>query len=703
MASAPTSELGQTGLSAGMWPGGVAAWAAFNDEQEYVPELVWPGSVAMYDRMRTDSQLAALLAAFTLPIRRYRWTIDPNGARPEIVARIAEDLGLPVRGEEAKPRGRSRGRFAHDSHLRLAFEALVYGHAYFEQVGEIRDGLWRLRKLASRPQWTLAGGQIKVALDGGLVSIRQSVGVEMPEIPVDRLVAYVWDQAPGNWVGRSMLRDCYRNWLIKDRLLRVDAQLHEKAGGIHIPEAPPNATQKEIEALAALSQRLVVGLDAGGAVPSGTRWNRVGTQPADVIASIRYHDESMAARFIQMVMQLGKTEHGARALGDTFVDLASQAQVSAALWYRDTTNEHVIEDWVDWNYGEGEELCPLVTFDPPDDEALSVGDFVAMIEGGAITIDPELEAYVRERYSLPELDPQAAVPTPPAPPAPAPAPAPTAASRRRQEQAKAALGGDLPPIPLPPRTLRRAPSDQEIKASVDFAAMESSFLAARAALVAAWKQVQTSQRGELQGKIAAAGADLAKLSTLELTPSGAEVIQEALARMAAVGATQALNEATRQGVDAQAPDLAKTVASLDARATAIETLLARSYAETASRRAVALSGGSLGPTEVAAGVSDHLAWLSEAYLEEQLGGALLQAQNSGRKAAMEAAGASSYYASELLDANTCDPCSTIDGTEYASLEDAEADYPTGGYADCDGGPRCRGTLVAIYDEAPATV
>lgn len=55
------------------------------------------------------------------------------------------------------------------------------------------------------------------------------------------------------------------------------------------------------------------------------------------------------------------------------------------------------------------------------------------------------------------------------------------------------------------------------------------------------------------------------------------------------------------------------------------------------------------------------------------------------------------YASELLDTNTCDPCRAVDGTEYASLDEAMVDYPQSGpYAHCQGGARCRGTLVFVW-------
>jgi hypothetical protein len=63
---------------------GLTPWSAFSDVTERVPELAWPNSVTIYSAMRTDAQIASLLLAFTLPIRRYGWFIDPNGASDEV-------------------------------------------------------------------------------------------------------------------------------------------------------------------------------------------------------------------------------------------------------------------------------------------------------------------------------------------------------------------------------------------------------------------------------------------------------------------------------------------------------------------------------------------------------------------------------------------------------------------------------------------
>jgi hypothetical protein len=81
------------------------------------------------------------------------------------------------------------------------------------------------------------------------------------------------------------------------------------------------------------------------------------------------------------------------------------------------------------------------------------------------------------------------------------------------------------------------------------------------------------------------------------------------------------------------------------------------------------------------------------------------AQGLGRIAGAEVApDPRRVIASELLDRNTCGPCGNIDGHEYRTLAVARADYPSGYYRLCEGGSRCRGTLVFIHDdEAPATV
>jgi len=116
---------------------------------------------------------------------------------------------------------------------------------------------------------------------------------------------------------------------------------------------------------------------------------------------------------------------------------------------------------------------------------------------------------------------------------------------------------------------------------------------------------------------------------------------------------------------------------------------------------VRLAGGALDNEAIAGSVRDHLESLSTSYLSDRLGGAVTSAQNYGRaetfKVAEEEAKSASYYSSELLDTNTCENCSAIDGTNFDTLDAANAEYPTGGYVDCLGLDRCRGTVVANFE------
>src|SRR5262245_25141109 len=96
MVTAPTRDIGHIDDA-------VLYGDLYQQMQEYVPALSWPLSVRTYQQMRLDPQLKAILAAYTLPIRRATWAIDPAGCRDEVVKVVADDLGLPVLGQDSEP------------------------------------------------------------------------------------------------------------------------------------------------------------------------------------------------------------------------------------------------------------------------------------------------------------------------------------------------------------------------------------------------------------------------------------------------------------------------------------------------------------------------------------------------------------------------------------------------------------------------
>lgn len=704
---APTNEIG-VGSSVG-----TLTWGNFLDDTERVPELQWPRSIKEYDRMRNDSQVAALLAGSHLPITRYRWEIDPNGAATAVVDRMSEDFGLPVKGSEAEVDD-TDNNFDHGDCLRHGLLARVFGHNFGELYGEVDDdGWWRCKKVAPRMPATIA--KIEVTPDGALKGVRQNITRDAarvaPLIDADRLVAFVWDREGSQWTGRSVLRPLYGNWLIKQRLMRVDATKHERNGmGVPIAKATQESVGKRALAIAAkMATRLRVGQNAGGALPYGMDIDLKGVQGnlPDTLASIKYHDEAMARALLMMFIQLGQTETGSRALGESFVDFFALALEAIAEWYAKTMTKHVFRKWVIWNVGR-DSSTPKLTFVPGPRE-LATADLKNLIDSGAITVDPELEAWIRGKHGMPAKGTTVPTATPPVEPtgqATTAKPAERTYGKKVSGEARRVFANGDGSIPLPDRTLRRQPMDFEVQAAVDFATIDAEFESAVSTLVNGWQDVRTGHINELVDLIAATDpGDLDALSNIAAAPGeGVTLLEDVMHDVAEKGAAGAVQEAKAQGKTAASlPVLDDLKTQLSARAASIDTLLARSISEAAARKAASLAGGALGADDIANEVRNYLTGLSDAYLEEQFTGAVSQAQNSGRRAVLLQETPESVYASELLDKNTCSNCKSVDGREYDTVTAAEEDYPAGGFKDCSGGPKCRGTLVGVYDESEATV
>lgn len=686
--SAPTSEIGsiRTGLE---------GWSALIDDIEHAPQLQWPQNLNIYRQMKTDAQVQALYLGTTLPIRNYIYRVEPNGARDEVVERLAEDLNLPIAGQEPRPIGRRKRRFSFASHVKLALEAPLWGHYYFEQVGEIVDGLWRLRKLAPRPPRSIE--VVEVEDDGGLKAIKVPSSNGGPygsaTIPVDRLVAYVWDQEPGHWVGTSMLRAIYKNWLLKDRLIRIDLIKHDRAGaGIPTATGAPGMSRPQLEALDRMAREMKVDEEGGGAVPHGAKMELMGITGSvpDTWASIRGHNEEMARAWLAQVIQLGETQTGSRALGEVHLSSFQVGQDTMADWFVGTFNEHVVEDWVDWNYGE-DEPAPLITFERPEDGSVAVADLATMVDKNMIEVDEELETWLRQNFKLPTKGT-------PRDRTSSSEPSPLTAKRRRN---RIEAAGETPSPLLPDRDLRRQPYTHEIQAAVDFAAMDETFMTMSDELFQELIDAQAVQIDDLAEQIAKHADDPEALSRV-LTPAiSADDIEAVMLKTAREGAAGAADEAIAQGVKgAKAATIDET--AIKARAQAAAEILSRNLSDTAAREAVRRAG-SISADELAAGVKEFLLGLTGANVKKTARGVITRGINLGRTGFMKNNSPTRVYASELLDSATCEFCVAIDGQEFASLTEA-MDYYPGGFIDCQGGENCRGTLVGVYgDEAPPTL
>lgn len=378
---APVSvrERGYASGGANGWWGGLGT--------EHVPELQWPANLDVYRRMMTDAQVKSVMRAVISPLVRTTWSIRKGAATDEVTAFVASNLGLPIEGDDQPVPAselRGRDRFNWLEHLRWALNMLPYGHMPFEQVYRFDDvGRARLRKLG--PRWPKSVAEIKVARDGGLVSIRQhgtsgSPGVlrlgllsKEPVLPVNRLVFYVYERED-DWRGQSILRSAYKNWLLKDQALRVWS-ISDERNGIGIPTYTGADKEADLSAGKKIATQMRAGENSGAAIPYGAKLGVQGVtgELPDHEKFVRYQDEQIARAALGHFLNLGSQgggQVGSYALGSVFQNTFHLGVDSVGGDVLGVANPHIVDDLVALNFGL-DAAAPSITFTPtgqaPDD------------------------------------------------------------------------------------------------------------------------------------------------------------------------------------------------------------------------------------------------------------------------------------------------------------------------------------------------
>ncbi len=456
--AAPMTEKGYTNAFAGFGNG----FGMFFDVFEDNPELLWPNSVRTFTKMgREDARTASVLRAVGLPVRRTCWRIDPNGARDEVVAFVATDMGLPIVGQdETAPKPRMTGRFSWSRHLKQALLSQKFGHSIFERTYTIGpDGRAHLGRVSARPASTIS--YWNVARDGELVSVQQwpagtftgagvilvgpTTGPSSPmggaEITSDRLVVYLNEPEDGIPYGNSLLRPAFKHWQLKDKFMRIEAVAAERGGG-GVPgfTASPEESQdpERIELYREMASAYRFGQNAGFAIPAGATFKLYGvegnTNIADIRQAIEYHDRQMGVVALAHFLNL-EGSGGSYALASVQADTFVQSVQTVANDIRDTAQVGLVEDLVTANWG-ADEPVPMLVFDEIGSQQDPLASSLALLaQAGLIRPDPALEAAIRENMNLPSPDPDEAYTALDQPAQPAVTPSTgTAAARARQRR-----------------------------------------------------------------------------------------------------------------------------------------------------------------------------------------------------------------------------------------------------------------------------
>jgi hypothetical protein len=642
--------------------------------------------------------------------------------------------------------------------------AVVNGHHVVEPLFRLLEdgefaGNVTLRTLAPRPAWTIERFNLDDA--GELVSVVQGAPEPAgmwarPELSVEEILVFTYDQQGGDPRGQSMLRPIFMAQKVKELLLKLIGVRNEReALGMPMAEVPLGFPAPELAKLKASLRGYRAHEEGFIIFPTGVKVT-VPEGKSGAATSIRDDfnalDVQISRAFVQQFQHLGTSDTGSRSVGEVHADLFYLVLTALAGLVVDQLNL-LIERLVDLNYGPQERYpyfeAPKIR---PEDVAKALEPIATALKDGLITHDDSVEKAARDMLGLPQAKPKPALHpamqavadaaaagqiAPPAPPPSAAAPAAAAIAKAAQaaamteprpKQAELFLGGFTPRRMLSAAEKRVAFG--EMVARFDNAAPElqqrvgNAIRGNRQDLVAwlrplarrlaagdqgalvdlARKDLPRAVRAEIVAAVNAYANDLHRFGRAQAERE--RKLSPSVARRAARAAAELVREDITAAPEPSAvppalvmDDLAKpevrAEASIAADRIADELLRVLRLAVTRAAEQKRPLPDILDELERAVDASAE----SMAVVRDAAMATSVKAVSGGREEvfAENADEIASVSYSAAMDSNTCGVCEAADGREEPSLAEADASLPATPNPECLGGAeRCRCIWVVDY-------
>lgn len=370
------------------------------DTGEYLENLDGFTGRTVYDQMRrSDGQIGAVLQAIILPIRQANYFIEPASEDPKDIE-IAEQTTKDFLEDMT---------ITWDDVIRHASLMFPFGFSVLEKIWEVRDGRVVPRKFDPRlPQsifeWVWDDkndrlvGPKQVDTDGEEITL-----------PIEKVLVFTVDREGDNWEGKSILRNAYKSWYIKDKLEKINAIKHDRHGvGIPVMSVPStvkegddqwNATEEILQNIQANEQAYVITPEGYGFSLVGGGGSEGGTG-TDALPSIKYYDEMIARSVLAMFLNLGSTDTGSRALGESFVATFLMSLQAYADYICSVITRFAIREYVDYNWT----VTDYPTLKVRRIRQLDPTVIAELVKARVITPDLDVENIIRKEVDFPEKE-----------------------------------------------------------------------------------------------------------------------------------------------------------------------------------------------------------------------------------------------------------------------------------------------------------
>jgi len=367
--------------------------------EEYNQKLFGNLGIDVYDRMRkSDGTVQGALKAVKLPILRARWFVQPasEDKQDEEIAEFVNKALFELQ------------TITWANFLRQALLMLDFGHMVFEKVFDIQevDGneMVVLHKFAPRMPKTIKNWTLK----NGKPGIRQlTKEAKEYEIPIEKLLIFTNDQEGDNRDGVSILRAAYKHWHFKDKFYIIDAIAFEKHGiGVPYVKMIGGTSAEDKAAATTIAKNMRAHHQAhivhGDNVEVGFVDMKAGAL-RDPQPSITHHNREITKSVLAQFLELGATETGSRALSQDHSEMFLKSLEAVADNIIDVINRYAIPQLVDLNWNGVKEYPKLAYngISRVDVDRLA-NAYQTLSFAGAIHPTQADEQYLRELLALPE-------------------------------------------------------------------------------------------------------------------------------------------------------------------------------------------------------------------------------------------------------------------------------------------------------------
>lgn len=370
--------------------------------EEYFQKLAGVKKVDVYQRMRADAMVEAVLTAVRLPIMAAAWKVELGGrdANAKKARDLVEHNLFEVLGE------------CWEDEVRNLLTSLLYGFSVSVKQWKVENGTALLDELRPiHPKTILQSKEPWViGPDGKLEGCWQygPDGERFREqlLPGSRIVHLTHDSEFRNPEGRSLLRAAYKHWFIKNELYTYGAIGAERASvGTPIGKYPEGTSTEKQDKFQAALEGITTSESAAITIQTGWELDNFKLEvDADmVMEQIHHHDTKITQCVLAQFLQLGtEGKGGAYALSSDQTDLFLLCLEAIADYLCAKINRRVIPELVGYNLATDQ--YPKLSATVARQSAVGLASILRQLTAGVnplVTPDEELEDYVRELLQLP--------------------------------------------------------------------------------------------------------------------------------------------------------------------------------------------------------------------------------------------------------------------------------------------------------------